>query len=282
MRFCGRDFTRQEIEWIKRTLKNDPDMNRHCLSIKFCEEFNWRKPDGKLKDMSCRVAHIKMHRKRIITLPPPKKAAGRPSQKIQRTLLAQPKKPVYKKAGEYELEFKIVAKYESFIWNEYIDRYHYLGYKPLPGAQLRYFVKSSGEILALLGFGASAWKTAPRDSFIGWSAEQRKRNLNLIVNNARFLVLPWIKSKNLCSRILSIVCKRIVKDWRERYNYQPVLMETFVEKPRKGTCYKASNWIYVGETKGRGKLDKSHRCNKTIKSIWLYPLMKNFRSSLCS
>ena len=195
--------------------------------------------------------------------------------------MALPQPEVNKKAGEYTLTLELVEKATSALWNEYIDRYHYLGYRPLPGAQLRYFIKSDDQVLALLGFGAAAWKTAPRDSYIDWDAETRKRNLHLIVNNARFLILPWVRSRNLASTILSMVSRRIVSDWREKYNYEPVLLETFVEKERfQGTCYKAANWIYVGDTQGRGKLDVHNEYKLPIKSIWLYPLKKDFRKRL--
>lgn len=142
-------------------------------------------------------------------------------------------------------------------------------------------MKSDGQVLALLGFGAAAWKTEPRDNHIGWDAETRKKNLHLIVNNSRFLVLPWVRSKNLASKILSLVSKRICSDWQMRYNYQPVVLETFVERDRfQGTCYKAANWTYVGDTKGRGKLDVRNECKLPVKSVWLYPLRRDFRRML--
>ena len=176
---------------------------------------------------------------------------------------------------------ELVEKRQSAIWNEFIDRYHYLGYTALAGAQLRYFVKSNGGVVALLGFGAAAWKTAARDDYIGWSTQQRKKNLHLIVNNARFLILPWVHSKNLGSKILSLAARRVASDWQSRYNYQPCLLETFVEKKRFcGTCYKAANWICVGDTKGRGKLDVKNEYKLPVKSVWLYPLCRNFRKKL--
>ncbi|MFP4028477.1 MAG: Druantia anti-phage system protein DruA, partial [Candidatus Brocadiia bacterium] len=175
----------------------------------------------------------------------------------------------------------------SGLWNELIERYHYLGYNPLPGAQMRYLVHSGAEhgqrLLAALGFGAAAWKVAPRDEYIGWTHSQRKANLPLITNNARFLILPWVRSHNLASRILSTVSKRLSSDWQERYGQKPVLLETFVEKQRfEGTCYKAANWVEVGETKGRGKLDSEHKNAVPIKKIFLYPLTQDFRQALCS
>jgi hypothetical protein len=169
---------------------------------------------------------------------------------------------------------------DSSLWNELIERYHYLGYDPLPGAQMRYFVVAGGRMLAALGFGASAWKVAPRDRFIGWSHEQRSANLNLIVNNARFLILPWVRSPNLASRVLSAVARTLPRDWERRYGYCPVLLETFVEERFRGTCYRAANWICVGRTQGRGKLDRKHRAALPKKLIFLYPLRRDFRAAL--
>ncbi len=167
------------------------------------------------------------------------------------------------------------------MWNEYIERYHYLGHKPLPGAQLRYFIYAQNQPIALLGFGAAAWQTAPRDLFIGWSHEQRKKNLHLIVNNARFLILPWVQSKNLASMILGKAAKRLPDDWHTHYHYRPVLLETFVEKTRfEGTCYKAANWKYLGQTKGRGKLGVAGKQSVPIKDLWTYPLSTRFREHL--
>lgn len=169
----------------------------------------------------------------------------------------------------------------SRLWNEYIHRYHYLGYTTLPGAQLRYFVTAAEQPLALLGFGASAWQCAPRDRYIGWSAEQRTRNLHLIVNNARFLILPWIRSKNLASKILALAARTLPAHWQQRYAYRPVLMETFVDTERfTGTCYKAANWKYIGQTQGRGKLGPKGKRSVPIKDLWLYPLEPDFRHPL--
>jgi hypothetical protein len=279
MRYCGREFTECELQLIERLIAGGA--NRYHLSRRFCEEVDWRKPDGGLKEMSCRVALLRMHRDGHIVLPAPTRPANNHLKKPNATLLALPCPEVLTKAGDYTLDLHIVDGATSALWNEYIDRYHYLGYTPLPGAQLRYFVRSESRILALLGFSAAAWTCAPRDEFIGWEGKTRKRNLHLVVNNARFLILPWIKSKNLASRILSTAAKRIASDWKERYRYEPVLLETFVEKDCfTGACYKASNWMCVGDTKGRGKLDVHNECKLPVKSVWLYPLEKDFRTWL--
>jgi Druantia protein DruA len=281
MRYCGREFTEAEITLLGLLIAGNPGITRYQLSIKFCKEVGWRKADGGLKDMSCRVALLRMHRDGHIILPAPTRPSNNGKKGPKRTPVAEPQPETRKNAGEYALNIEIVGKESSPLWNEYIDRYHYLGYASLSGAQLRYFVKADDQILALLGFGAAAWKTAPRDDYLGWDARRRRKNLHLIVNNARFLILPWVRSKNLGSKVLSMVSRRIGADWQGRYHYQPLLLETFVQKDRfLGTCYKAANWIYVGDTKGRGKLDRYNEYKLPVKSVWLYPLRKDFRRRL--
>ncbi len=180
-----------------------------------------------------------------------------------------------------ELHLKLVERATSGLWNEFIHRYHYLGYTPLPGAQLRYFAYTVNTPVALLGFGAAAWQTAPRDRFIGWTHDQRQRHLHLIVNNARFLILPWVRSANLASKLLALAARRLPHDWLQRYGYRPVLLESFVDTERfAGTCYKAANWRYLGQTQGRGKLGPRGRQSVPIKDLWVYPLQARFREYL--
>jgi len=227
-----------------------------------------------------------MHEDGIIQLPPPrlKHGNGKKYSGIG-SPIDIPTHSFTEPAGNiHDLRIEIVnTTTESRLWNDYIHRYHYLGYKPLPGAQLRYIVRTGKQVLALLGFGAAAWKTAPRDLFIGWTPQQRQRNLHLVVNNARFLIPPWVNSRHLASKVLALAARRLPEDWNARYNYRPVLLETFVEIQKfVGTSYKAANWIRLGNTQGRGKLDTKHLNAQPVKSVWIYPLVKNFRQTLCS
>ncbi len=284
-RYCGRLFTPDEIQRIRSLTAAEPRRNRAQLSREVCDILGWLRPDGRRKDMSCRVAMLRMQRDGLISLPPPVKGNSNGRHQPRFTSASEPEDPITLPAGRLGgLTFRIVdGRKSSSLWNELIERYHYLGYKPLPGAQLRYFVLSGSRLLAALGFGASAWKVAPRDRFIEWSSEARVQNLHLVVNNARFLILPWVTSRNLASRILSAVAKRLPLDWEKRYGYEPALLETFVDQNRfRGTCYRAANWVHVGETQGRGKLDRLHRNSLPVKAVFLYPLRRDFRRRLCS
>jgi hypothetical protein len=284
MRYCGRFFTASDFDLLRALLAASPPLNRAQLSRAVCEQIGWRRANGQLKDMSCRVALLRMQADGLITLPPPrnpKPVPYRAHPHLERAVLEPTRVPAVDLA---RLSIAPVsAKGDSLLWNAYLQRYHYLGHQPLPGAQLRYFVRAAGAVIALLSFGASAWKVKPRDAFIGWTHEQRPRNLHLIVNNARFLILPWIQCPNLASRSLALITRRLAHDWHTRYAYRPVLLETFVETPRfAGTCYKAANWQYLGDTQGRGKLDRLHRNAQPIKSLWVYPLVRDFRRYLCT
>jgi hypothetical protein len=243
LRYCARPFPPDEIESIRALIASRPAASRAQLSRAMCEHLGWRRADGQLKEMSARVAMLRMHNDGLIELPPPRNRNGNGQAYQRRTARAEPELfPVLEPAGalvDLRLE-PVVRRADSHLWNEYVDRYHYLGYQPLPGAQLRYFARCGPRILALMGFGAAAWKVADRDRFIGWSAAQRERRLHLVVNNARFLILPWVRSRNLASRLLAMATRQLADDWQHRYAYRPVLVETFVETPRfQGTCYKA-------------------------------------------
>ncbi len=282
-RYCGKAFCAEHIERIRALIRTHPQANRQRLSYLVCEALDWRKPDGGLKDMSCRVALLRMHQEGLIELPPPSHKVNPCRSFGRRTAQAEPEPlleaPVHELGA---LRLERVERQASALWNEYIDRYHYLGYKPLPGAQLRYFAYAGERRLGLLGFGAAAWKTGPRDAWIGWSREQRRRNLGAVVNNARFLVLPWVRVKGLASKLLAMAARGLPEDWAGCYGYRPVLLESFVEVERfAGTCYRAANWLCVGQTQGRGKLGDHRLGQVPIKTVWVYPLAKDFRERLC-
>ncbi len=285
-RYCARDFSPADLAHIRALLEIKPALNRVGLSRRLCQDLGWVNALGQPKEMSCRVALLRMEKDGLVRLPPPLRNNGGGRRRFELSSASDPAEPVQAWLGALEpLVFQSVEKGKiSPLWNELIQRYHYLGYRPLSGAQMRYLVRSAeGRLLAALGFGASAWQIKPRDQYIGWNAQQRCLGLHRIVNNARFLILPWIRCGGLASRILSGMIQPLRADWNWRYGYQPVLLETFVEIPRfTGTSYRAANWIRLGPTRGRGKLEKQHRQISPLKEIWVCPLQPKFRQILCT
>jgi hypothetical protein len=284
MRYCGRGFTTEELRRIGEIIAQSPHCNRAQLSRLVCQYLGWYKPDGGLKEMSCRVAMLRMQADGLLTLPAPRNGNGNGRPYTRRSRTTDPGPPLtapVHELGEIHLN-PITDRTASHLWNEYVQRYHYLGYQPLAGAQLRYLAQAQGQTVALLGFGAAAWKVEPRDRWIGWSDRQRQERLHLIVNNARFLILPWIQCQNLASKLLGMVARRLADDWSNRHGYRPVLLETFVQSQRfLGTCYRSANWTHVGRTQGRGKLDRNHTAKLPRKEIWLYPLTRASHRQLC-
>ena len=282
--YCARDFSVEDIQTIRDLIAQDQKLQRSALSRKLCQLWGWTKPNGELKDMTCRVALLRMQADGLIELPPSRIGVVRKRAHFPSTCASDAQTPIRQPVHELpRITLQVVSgKSTSLLWNEYMARYHYLGYAAMSGSQIRYNVFAGEQLVACISFGACAWKLKDREVFIGWSEEQRQRNLQLVVNNARFLVLPWIESKGLASKILSLAARQLPKDWKQRYGFEPVLLETFVEYERhKGTCYKAANWVNVGRTTGRGKKSTSHKLLIPAKDIWLYPLRKNFATLLC-
>src|SRR5213593_4215218 len=282
---CGRRFSQNDIYAIGAFIASHPAACRREIATWACEFFRWLGPSGRPKEMSCRVALLRLEALGLLELPPPRKRSG--NRKLYRPdhTILEPQEQLTLPVGALPglCLRRVETTEDSRLWNEAVSRFHYLGYKRLPGAQLRYLIESDLGLLGVLGFGASAWKAAPRDRWIGWSQVERRACLHLVVNNARFLLLPWVRSRNLASWALSRSARLLPLDWEKRYGYRPVLLETFVERDRfHGTCYKASNWQYVGDTQGRGKLDRDRKAQLPVKQIYVYPLVEGFREVLCA
>ncbi|MBF0202491.1 MAG: IS4 family transposase [Desulfamplus sp.] len=282
MKICGRDFSKDTIKRIQSVVDMVPAISRRALSKQVCDMLDWKGRNGKPKDMSCRVALQRLHRREQIVLP-----------KAQAFPTAEPKEApvslveVSCTLGELgSVEIIPVGKGNremSGIWNTIMARYHYLGKGPLCGAQIRYLIKSSTYgWLGGLSFSSSAWRVADRDQFIGWSEEARRENLSQVVCNSRFLISPTVRVPHLASHILSRCIKRLGQDWLERYDYTPVMLETYVEQGRfRGTCYRAANWQKIGETRGRGRQDRDQACAVPVKDVYVYPLRRDAATILC-
>ena len=236
--------------------------------------------------MSCRVALSRLHRRGLIQLPPPTQPVpgGKRPRLRGPITMAEPIQCSLRELGSVELvKVRSAESKAARCWNELMGRYHYLGSGPLCGAQLRYLIKSAkGQWLGGLAFSASAWRVKARDQWIGWSDQARKENLHQVVSNSRFLILPWVKVQNLASHVLGQAACRLRADWQERYGFEPVLLETFVDRSRfSGSSYRAANWLYVGQTAGRGRQDRRKTFSLSLKDVYVYKLCPKPREVLC-
>ena len=282
-KLCGRPFDGADLERIRREIVAANPPLRSEIARQVCRALEWTDALGRPKLMSARVGLLRLHRAGLIELPAPSRGNGNGRGLVHGPDVWPEPVPVEGTVGELSgLRLNaVIDKRASRLWNGLIERYHYLGYTPLPGAQLRYLIDCDQGVLGAIGFGAAAWKVAARDRWIGWEAPCREAHLGRVLNNARFLILPWVQVKNLASKVLALAAKRMPEDFAARYGERPVLLETFVEIPRhQGTCYRAANWQWLGETTGRGKLDRHHRAALPRKAVYVYPLAANFRAAL--
>lgn len=282
VRYCAREFTPSEIADIRAVIASGEHPTRAAVAREVCRRLNWRKPDDGLKQSSCRTALSRMERDGLLRLPPRMRGQSR-AYTPTRTAAGDPGPLLEGPRGDLG-RLRIVRVRpgdDSHLWNEVIARHHYLGYRPLVGAQLRYLVYAEQRLLAALGFAAAAWRVLDRDDFIGWNDAQRVARLHLIVNNSRFLIMPSVRVRMLASSLLAQVTRQLPADWESAYGYRPVLLESFVECDRfSGTSYRGANWTFIGETTGRGKFDRYKTNIKIFKSIWIYPLHRRFRETL--
>ena len=286
VRFCGRTFSVQELELMRQITSDFASLGVTEMARTICELLEWKRPGGGLKNHECRQLLEQLRDQGWLTLPELRKQGPRGPRRVRLTEGSDPQPELGGTAGDYEpLRLSLVAPGEdSARWFEWVERYHYLGYRVPVGAQLRYLVRSAhhgDQVLACLQWSSSAWKMAARDGWIGWSAEQRARNLPYIVNNSRFLILPWVRVKGLASKILAQSARQLPADWERRYGYRPLLLETLVDSQRfAGTCYRAANWIRLGQTQGRGRMDRRHERHDSPKLIYVYPLCRHVQRRL--
>ena len=282
-RLCGRPLSAADLETIRREVRLAKPPTRAEVARRVCRALDWTDALGRPKLMSCRVGLLRLHRDGWVELPAPLNGNGNGRGLVKQRVELPTEKPVVGDVRDLSgLHLAAVTdKAASALWNGLVDRYHYLGYKPLPGAQLRYLIRWDGGLLGAIGFGAAAWKVAARDHWIGWDAVTREKRLGRVLNNARFLVLPWVRVPNLASKVLALSARHVPGEFERRYGERPVLLETFVETERfRGTCYRAANWRRLGQTAGRGKLDRHRRRALPVKDIYVYPLADGFRQAL--
>jgi hypothetical protein len=280
---CGRRFSAEEIEGICETVKLLPHLAPTELVATICEHLGWYTAAGGLKADACEKLLLKLEARGLLKVRK-KRAWKSGGKRIAITARTDPCLPIncsLKGLGAVRLE--PVEGAEKRLFNEYIQRYHPLGYRQPFGYRMRYFIETDRGRLGCLLFSGAAKSLGARDRWIGWTEAQRLQRLAWVVNLSRHLVLPWVQVRNLSSHALSIVCRRIAEDWQRRWSYRPVLLETFVD-PRhyEGSCYKAAGWHQVGMSTGEGLVRPGHHYLTTPKKIFLKPLCGNFRAVLCS
>jgi hypothetical protein len=286
--FCGRSFSLAELELVRGIVAEFSSLGITEISRTVCELLEWKRPNGGLKNLECRQMLERLCSQGLLSLPELRRTKPRGPQAVRPTVRSDPQPEVGGSAGQYEpLRLQLLGGEsggDSALFREYLDRYHYQHYRVPFGAHVRYLVRSEHSperVLACLLWTSPAWKLAERDRWIGWSPEQRARNLQFIVNHSRFLILPWVRVKGLASKILSHCARQLPADWEKRYGYRPLLLETLVETERfRGTCYQAANWIQLGGTQGRGRMDRYHERKGTAKMLFVYPLCRRVQQRL--
>ena len=286
-RFCGQPLSPEQLTLIVDLVRRYGSLSRNELASTACELLDWRRANGALKNAECRLLLEQLHTCALISLPPLR--AGRPrgsatALAVSPSTALTPISLALETLQPLWLE-PVQTPEQRQLWRQLIERYHYLGHRVPFGAHLRYLIRGVAPQLTLLGclqFSSPAWRMRARDTWIGWNDATRVQHLQRIINNSRFLILPQLRIKNLASHVLALALRTVPTDWEHAYGIRPFLAETLVDATRfTGTCYRAANWIDVGQTTGRGRQDRHHqRHNACPKRVLLYPLVPDLRHQL--
>jgi hypothetical protein len=283
-RYRGRTITAAEIRFIRELIAAHPKACRRELSRQLCEAWNWKQANGALRDMVCRGLLLKLERAGEIELPPIRFRPRNPLRERARPEPVVPdNRPVRGPLSELQpLEIDQVRRSQQEpLFNSLMEQYHYLGYEQPVGEQLKYLVKARGQVIVCLAWSSAPRHLGSRDRFIGWDQSARRRNIHLIAYNTRFLILPWVRVPHLASHILGRMARQVPHDWERIYAHPIYLLETFVDPERfQGTCYRAANWVVVGQTTGRGKDAPSKKPNRPVKQVLALPVHRRFRELL--
>ena len=282
----GREVTDEDLKWLRNIIGGHKDWSRCRIGKEVCRQWQWQTAGGQYKTFAAREFLMKLNNRGLIKLPPlrEKYRCNSWSKPTIEPVIVETEVIKCSLSELQPLKIVIPAKgsAEDARFKYYLATHHYLGFRKTVGENIKYLIKDrQGRDIACLLFGSAAWKTAPRDRFIGWDSQTRQRNVNLLTNNTRYLILPWVEVKHLASHILGLVMRRIGNDWQAVYSHAIHLVETFVERDRfRGTCYKAANWRHIGETKGRSRQDRDNTMQVPVKDIYVYPLIGGFREAL--
>ena len=281
----GRCITPGDVALIRGLLAGNPSWNRSRLSRELCERWDWRNEKGRLKDMACRTLLLKLERQGQIRLPARQRPSPNAHRNRQITEVPHDCTPIESDLSALRpLRIEPLGSSDEALalFKFLLHRYHYLGLRNCVGENLKYMVRDqAGRPLGCMLFGSAAWKAKSRDAYIGWDRQARERNLPLLSNNTRFLILPWVRVPHLASHLLAHVCRALPGHWMQKYGHPIHLLETFVERERfRGTCYRAAGWRHVGATAGRSRNDVQATMSVPVKDIFLYPLNADFRGRL--
>jgi len=281
----GRELSAQDIGLIQGLLAEHPDWGRTRLSEELCRRWDWRNARGRIKDMAARTLLLKLERAGHIRLPQRRRKSTNGLRNRNAPLVAHATAPICCALRELRpLAVSIVepGSEDLRLFNCLLSGYHYLGHRNTVGENLRYLVRDRMDRpVACALFGSAAWKCAARDAWIGWDRATREANLGLLTNNTRFLVLPWVAVPHLASHMLAGFARRIRADWQTKYGHPVHALETFVDRDRfRGACYQAANWVRLGPTQGRTRNDRERSIRTSVKDVYLYPLIKDFRNAL--
>lgn len=286
-RYRGQTINREQIAFLKNFITAHSTSSRWKLSRQLCEELGWKQANGALRDVVCRGLLLMLERAGEIELPPVRRQirGQRPNERKKPEAMlvdTTPLESALRELGRIDI-WQVRRTANEPFFNSLIEHHHYLGYEQPVGEHLKYVVMGAGRPLGCVAWSSAPRHLGPRDRFIGWDREARKRNIHLLAYNTRFLILPWVRAPHLASHILGRMARQVSVDWQKIYGHPIYLLETFVDGSRfRGTCYRAANWIEVGETTGRGKDDHTNRANRPIKQILVLPLVKDFRRLLAS
>jgi hypothetical protein len=277
----GRRITIEDVKLIREIVAKHFSRGRRHISKEICHAWGWYQASGQTKDRACRDILLYLAKKDLVTLPAGRHDGNNTNRRVKKIDV-----PERIREGTVKEHLPITLKMLSGVkefnfYNGIVEKYHYQGCKIIVGKSLRYMALAGDEPVACLGWGSAAWSMDSRDEWIGWKKAVKDKNLDGIINNIRFLILPWIRIKYLASHLLGLSAKRVPEDWKKQYGTPVHVLETFVEETRfRGTCYKAANWTYLGRTKGSTKRGSRHEYHGNIKKVYVYPVSHNFREEL--
>jgi hypothetical protein len=283
----GRQVLAEDLALIHQLMAEHPSWGRSRLSEELCDRWAWQNARGRRKDMAARTLLLKLERAGHVRLPPRRGPSPNAARNRTPPSIEEPQAAIASPLAELRpLTVHVVrpGSPEAGTFSGLLARFHYLGHRNTVGENIRYLaVDRHGRTVACLLFGSAAWSCAARDRFLGWDREARARNLHGLTNNTRFLVPDWVRVPHLASHVLGLIARRIRGDWLAKYGHPVSALETFVERDRfRGTCYRAANWLPLGETRGRSRNDRRHDLRTGVKGVYLFPLVADFRRELCA